>query len=59
MDDFPDRYSETKLNQEQVNHANSPITPKEILAVIKNSQPKRDQCQKVLVKNSIIPSKES
>jgi hypothetical protein len=36
MDDFIDRYHLLKLNQYQVNHLNSPITPKEIEIVIKN-----------------------
>jgi hypothetical protein len=35
MDDFLDRYQVPKLNQEQINHINSPISPKEIDAVIK------------------------
>jgi hypothetical protein len=30
MDDFPDRYHVSKLNQDQINYLNSPITPKEI-----------------------------
>jgi hypothetical protein len=34
MDDFLDRYHLPKLNQNQVNCLNSPITPKEIEAVI-------------------------
>ena len=28
MDDFINRYEVTKLNQDQVNYLNSPITPK-------------------------------
>ena len=35
MDDFLDRYQLPKLNQEQVNYLNSPITPKEIEGIIK------------------------
>jgi len=35
MDNFLDRYQVPKLNQEQINHLNNPITPKEIEAVIK------------------------
>jgi hypothetical protein len=35
MDNFLDRYYEPKLNQDQINHLNSPITPKEIDAFIK------------------------
>jgi hypothetical protein len=38
MDNFLDRYQIPKLNREQVNYLNSPITPKEIEAVI-NSLP--------------------
>jgi hypothetical protein len=36
MDNFLDRYQITKLNQDQINHLNSPITPKDIEAIIKN-----------------------
>jgi hypothetical protein len=35
LDDFLDRYHIPKLNQEQVNYLNSPITPKKIEVVIK------------------------
>ena len=38
MDKFLDRYQVLKLNQDQVNDLNSPISPKEIEAVI-NSLP--------------------
>ena len=38
MDKFRDRYQVPKLNQNQVNNINSPISPKEIEAVI-NSLP--------------------
>jgi hypothetical protein len=38
MDKFLDRYKVPKLNQYQVNDLNSPISPKEIEAVI-NSLP--------------------
>ena len=34
MDKFLDRYQVAKLNQDQVNDLNSPISPKEIEAVI-------------------------
>ena len=30
---FPDRYHVPKLNQDQINYLNSPVTPKEIEAV--------------------------
>jgi hypothetical protein len=36
-----DRYPVPKLNQDQVNYLNSPITPKEIEAVIKNLPTKK------------------
>jgi hypothetical protein len=35
MNNFLDRYHLPKLNQDQVNHLNSPITPKETETVIK------------------------
>jgi hypothetical protein len=38
MDKFLDRYQVPKLNQDQVNDLNSPLSPKEIDAVI-NSLP--------------------
>jgi hypothetical protein len=38
MDNFLDGYQVTKLNQDQINDLNSPISPKEIEAVI-NSLP--------------------
>ena len=41
MDNFLDRYQVTKLNQDQINHQNSPITPKEIEAVIKSLPTKK------------------
>ena len=39
MNNFLDRYQVPKLNQDQINHLNNPISPKEIEAVI-NSLPK-------------------
>jgi hypothetical protein len=36
MEDFLDRYQVLKINQDQINHLNSPITPKEIKVVIKS-----------------------
>ena len=38
MDNFLDRYQVPKLNQDQINDLNSPISPKEIEAII-NSLP--------------------
>jgi hypothetical protein len=40
MDNFLDRYQVPKLNQDQINNLNSPISPKEIEAVI-NSLPNK------------------
>jgi hypothetical protein len=36
MDNFLDRYQVPRLNQDQINYLNSPISPKEIEAVINN-----------------------
>ena len=36
MDDFLDRYHVPKLNKDQVNYLNRPISPKEIEEFIKN-----------------------
>jgi hypothetical protein len=36
MDNFLDRYQVAKLNQDQINNLNSPISPKDIEAVINN-----------------------
>ena len=57
MEKFLDRYQVPKLNQDQVDHLNSPISPKEIEAVIIVSQPKKVQDQTGLVQSSIRPSK--
>jgi hypothetical protein len=38
MENFLDRYQILKLNPDQINPLNSPITPKEVEAVIKISQ---------------------
>jgi hypothetical protein len=61
MDKFLDRYQVPKLNQDQVNDLNSPISPKEIEAVI-NSLPttikkKKALDQMRLLHSSIRPSK--
>jgi hypothetical protein len=61
MDNFLDKYLVPKLNQNQINDLNSPISPKEIEAVI-NSLPtpqKKVQGQMGLVQNSIRPPKET
>jgi hypothetical protein len=60
MDNFLDRYQVTKLNQDQINHLNNPITPKEIETVIKSlSTKKKPQDQMGLVRSSIRPSKKT
>jgi hypothetical protein len=41
MDDFLDRYHIPKLNQEQVNYLNRPMSHKEIEEVIKNLPTKK------------------
>jgi hypothetical protein len=57
MDNFPDTYKVPKLKQDQINHLNSPITPKEIEAVINSLPTKKSQEQMGLVENSIRPLK--
>ena len=42
MDNFLDRYQIPTLNQDQINHLNSSITPKEIEAVIKSLSTKKN-----------------
>jgi hypothetical protein len=62
MDSFLDRYQVPKLNQDQINHQNSSIIPKEIEAVIKSLPTKifkKAQDQMCLVQNSIRPSKKT
>ena len=41
MDKFLDRYQVPKLNQDQINDLNSPISPKEIKTVINSLQTKK------------------
>jgi hypothetical protein len=41
MDNFLDRYQVPKLNQDQINDLNSPISPKEIETVIKSLPTKK------------------
>jgi hypothetical protein len=48
MDNFLKRYQVPNLNQDQKNHVNSPITPKEIAAVIK-SLPTKQKAQDQMV----------
>ena len=47
MDNFLDRYQVPKLNQDQINHINSHISPKEIEAVINSLPTKKAQDQMV------------
>jgi hypothetical protein len=58
MDTFLDRYQVPKLNHDQINDLNSPITLKEIEAVIV-SLPKKVQEQMGLLQSSITPSKKT
>ena len=57
MEKFLDRYQVSKLNQDKVNDLNSPISPKEIEAVINSLPTKKAQDQMGLVQSSIRPSK--
>jgi hypothetical protein len=59
MYNFLDRYQIPKLNQDQINNLNSPISPKEIETVINSLQPKQAQDQKCLLQNSIRHSKKT
>jgi hypothetical protein len=57
MDKFQDRYQLPKLNQDRVNDLNSPISPKEIEAVVNNPPTKKAQDDMGLVQSSIRCSK--
>jgi hypothetical protein len=46
MDNFLDRYQVTNVNQDEINHVNSHITPKEIEAVIENLPCKKKKKKK-------------
>ena len=59
MDNYLNRYQVPKLNPDQINHVNSPITPKEIEAMGKISQPTKTRDQMCLVQNSFKPSKKT
>jgi hypothetical protein len=59
MDKFLDRYQVLKLNQYQINDLNSPISLKEIEAVINILPTKKFQDQMDLVQSSIRPSKKT
>jgi hypothetical protein len=57
MNNSLDRYQIPKLNQDQIKDLSSPITPKELAAVIKNLPIKKAKEQMGLGQNSIRPSK--
>ena len=57
MDKFLDRYQVPKLNQDEVNDLNSPISPKEIEGVINSLPTKKAQDQIGLVQSSNRPLK--
>ena len=59
MDNFLDRYQIPKFNQDQIDHLNGPITPKEREMVIDSLPTKKHKDQMVLVQNSIRPSKKT
>ena len=59
MDNFLNRYQIPKLNQDQIDHINSPITPKDIERVIERLERIKAQNQMVLVQNSIRTSKKT
>jgi hypothetical protein len=64
MDNLLDRYQVPKLNQDQINDLNSPISPQKIEAVINSLQKiknknKKAQDQMGLVQSSIRPSKKT
>jgi hypothetical protein len=62
MYSFIDRYQVPKLNQDQINYLNSPISSKEIETVINSLHPppkKKAQDVMGLVQNSIRPSKKT
>jgi hypothetical protein len=58
MDGFLDRYHRPKLNQEQANYLNRPISHKEI-EITKNLPTKKAQGQIDLVQNSTRLSKKT
>jgi hypothetical protein len=59
MDNCVDKQQVQKLNQDQINDLNSPISPKEIEAVINSLLTKKVQDQMDLVQSSIKPSKKT
>ena len=57
MGNWLDRYQTPKLNQDETDHLNSPITPKKMKGVIESLPTKKAQDQMVIVQNSIRASK--
>jgi hypothetical protein len=51
MENFLERYQVPKLNEDQINHLNSPITPKEVEAVINSLPTKKKKKKKKKKKN--------
>jgi hypothetical protein len=68
MNNFIDRFQVPKLNQDQINYLNSPITPKEIETVSytlptpppsKKKKKKKKPRMMVLMQSSIRPSRKT
>ena len=59
MDNLLDTYQIPKLNQDEINHLNSPITHTEIEVIKSLPTKKRTQDQMVLVQSSIRSSKKT
>jgi MFS superfamily sulfate permease-like transporter len=59
MENFLDRYQVPKLNQDQINDLNNPLSPREIEVVINSLPTKKTQDQMGLVQSSIRPSKKT
>jgi hypothetical protein len=59
MNNYLDRYHVPKLNQDQINDLNSPISPKEIEAVINSLPSKNSPGSDGLMQSSIKTSKKT
>ena len=59
MEKFLDRYQVPKLNQDQINDLNGPISPEEIEAIINSLPTKKAQDQMGLLQSSMRPSKKN
>ena len=59
MDNFLNRYQISKLNQDQIDHLNSPITPKETEGGIESPPTKKSTGPDGFSENSIRPSKKT